>query len=91
MSDRTYRVCRQCGKKWNVSRLDPGPKAYVCPICDVRQRLRARGEAPERRENDQRKTMDLRPPAGGAADQGGPVPAAPAAGVGPAQRPQGEE
>ena len=38
----TYRKCRRCGKKWNVSCIDPGPKVYICPVCDFADRLRNR-------------------------------------------------
>ena len=27
------RKCHKCGKDWNVSRLDPGGKCYICPVC----------------------------------------------------------
>jgi len=40
MKDKIYRSCRRCGKDWNVSRLDPGPKVYICPICEWRERLK---------------------------------------------------
>lgn len=39
---RVYRICRRCGKEWNVSRLDPGEKVYICPVCDYRARLAAK-------------------------------------------------
>ena len=68
MKEKIYRTCRRCGKEWNVSRLEPGPKAYVCPICDYRERLRARQPAGEEVRNDQRKAVDLRAPAGRAPD-----------------------
>ncbi|MBQ6358939.1 MAG: hypothetical protein IJI97_08350 [Clostridia bacterium] len=91
MSEKIYRVCRRCGKDWNVSRLDPGPKAYVCPICEVRERLRARQPGGEEVQNNQRKAVDLRAPAGGTPDQRTAVYSASAAAGGSAQRPGGEE
>lgn len=87
MKDKVFRVCRRCGKEWNVSRLDPGEKVYVCPICETRERLKAR----EVRDHTTRQVMDPGPAAGGAAGQGSAVPAAPAAAGGPAQRPAGKE
>lgn len=39
-----YRLCRRCGKEWNVSRIDPGDKVYICPICDYRDKLRTKSE-----------------------------------------------
>lgn len=33
-AERTYRICATCGDKWNVSRISPGPKKYVCPHCE---------------------------------------------------------
>lgn len=35
---RLYRICRTCGEKWNVSRIYPGDKRYVCPWCEYRAR-----------------------------------------------------
>lgn len=32
-AERVYRVCRKCQKEVNVSRVDPGGKQYVCPVC----------------------------------------------------------
>lgn len=37
-----HRDCDRCGKDWNVSRIDPGPAPYICPVCDYAQRLRDR-------------------------------------------------
>lgn len=37
-----YRDCARCGKDWNVSRIDPGPDPYICPVCDYAQKLRDR-------------------------------------------------
>lgn len=39
-----HRICRRCGKKWNVSCIDPGPKVYICPVCDLAERLRNKKE-----------------------------------------------
>ena len=36
------RICRECKKEWNVSRVDPGEKHYVCPTCEFKVRLKAR-------------------------------------------------
>lgn len=38
-----YRVCRKCGREWNVSRLDPGEKNYICPTCEFKERLKKGG------------------------------------------------
>lgn len=35
-----YRDCARCGKDWNVSRIDPGPDPYICPVCDLREKLK---------------------------------------------------
>lgn len=40
-----YRICRECGKDWNVSKKDPGGKHYVCPTCELRNRVRAKEKA----------------------------------------------
>lgn len=37
-----YRICRKCGKEWNVSRKDPGDKTYICHTCEYKQRLQNR-------------------------------------------------
>lgn len=38
-----YRDCTTCDKThWNVSRIDPGPDPYICPVCEYRQKLRDR-------------------------------------------------
>lgn len=39
-----YRICRDCGQKWNVSRIDPGDKVYICPPCDKVRRLKERSK-----------------------------------------------
>ena len=37
-----YRLCRTCGKEWNVSATaKPGAK-YTCPACDSKQKKRSR-------------------------------------------------
>lgn len=28
-----YRICSKCGVRWNVSRIEPGEKKYICPAC----------------------------------------------------------
>ena len=42
---RIYRICRDCGKDWNVSRIEPGAKHYVCPTCEFKTRSRAKEKA----------------------------------------------
>lgn len=42
---RVYRICRDCGKDWNVSKIDPGGKAYICPTCEFRNRAREKEKA----------------------------------------------
>lgn len=37
-----YRKCRKCGKEWNVSRIDPGEKTYICPTCEYKENLAKR-------------------------------------------------
>lgn len=44
---RIYRKCRRCGLEWNVSRIDPGEKTYICPTCDYKARLIARQKKKE--------------------------------------------
>ena len=34
-----YRICHVCGREWNVSRLDPGGKKYVCPTCSLKEKI----------------------------------------------------
>lgn len=48
-----HRICRRCGKKWNVSCIDPGPKVYICPVCDLAERLRN-----GKRRKDEEKTRN---------------------------------
>lgn len=38
-----YRICRRCGRRWNVSCIDPGEKIYICPICAWRARQARKG------------------------------------------------
>ena len=38
----TYRTCKSCKKEWNVSRLEPGGKHYICPTCELKARLKER-------------------------------------------------
>lgn len=38
------RKCACCGLVWNVSRLEPGDKKYICPTCAWKQRIRERSE-----------------------------------------------
>lgn len=40
MNDAIHRTCRRCGKVWNVSCIDPGPKVYICPVCEYREKLK---------------------------------------------------
>lgn len=37
-----YRICHECGREWNVSRLDPGEKKYICPTCVWKQKIKQR-------------------------------------------------
>lgn len=37
-----YRDCARCRKDWNVSRIDPGPDPYICPVCEYADKLRNR-------------------------------------------------
>lgn len=39
MNKKVHRVCRRCGKMWNVSSKDPGEKVYICPTCEHKTRL----------------------------------------------------
>lgn len=39
-----YRICRDCGQKWNVSRIEPGEKVYVCPPCERKRRFKTEGK-----------------------------------------------
>ena len=34
------RKCRYCEQEWNVSRLDPGGKVYICPKCEWQRKKR---------------------------------------------------
>lgn len=33
MKDYKYRICKVCGKQWNVSELAKNSKLYICPLC----------------------------------------------------------
>lgn len=33
-----YRICRDCRQEWNVSRIDPGWKVYICPVCERKRK-----------------------------------------------------
>lgn len=33
-----YRTCRRCRRDWNVSRIEPGDKVYICPKCERRKK-----------------------------------------------------
>lgn len=33
-----YRICRDCGLDWNVSKNDESGKAYYCPKCRKRRK-----------------------------------------------------
>ena len=33
MAEFKYRICRVCGKQWNVSVLSENTKHYICPRC----------------------------------------------------------
>lgn len=37
-----YRICKTCKNDWNVSRIEPGGKHYICPTCELREKLKAR-------------------------------------------------
>ena len=102
MQAKIYRTCAGCGREdINVPRTAPGGRVYYCPICRGEARYltkdwlstgaqfghRAEGGEPHRR----REAVDLRETEGGSSDQGGPVPAAPTEGIGPAKREAGEE
>lgn len=39
-----YRRCRTCGLDWNVSKIEPGGKAYTCPTCEWKDKLKIRKE-----------------------------------------------
>lgn len=32
-----YRICKKCGKKWNVSVQRQSVKDYICPICEKKK------------------------------------------------------
>ncbi len=38
------RVCHYCKLDWNVSKLDPGGKVYICPVCE--RKRRSKNETP---------------------------------------------
>lgn len=40
---RVYRICCKCQQEWNVSRLEPGEKKYVCPICAWKEKIIKKG------------------------------------------------
>ena len=43
---RKHRLCRKCGKSWNVSSVSPGGKKYICPWCAWKEKRKsARGTA----------------------------------------------
>lgn len=35
-----YRKCHDCGLEWNVSKLEPGGKVYICPTCEWKGRIK---------------------------------------------------
>ena len=35
---RLYRRCKLCGLDWNVSKIEPGGKDYICPTCKNKRR-----------------------------------------------------
>ena len=41
------RKCHTCGLEWNVSRLEPGGKKYICPTCEWKQKIKQRQNAKE--------------------------------------------
>lgn len=36
------RICKSCKLEWNVSRIEPGGKHYICPTCALREALKAK-------------------------------------------------
>lgn len=45
------RKCHTCGLEWNVSRLEPGGKKYICPTCEWKQKIKQRQNAKEDKHN----------------------------------------
>lgn len=37
---RVYRRCHACGLEWNVSKIAPGEKVYICPTCELKRRIK---------------------------------------------------
>ena len=35
------RKCHCCNLEWNVSRIEPGGKTYICPVCEFKRRKKA--------------------------------------------------
>ena len=31
-----HRICKGCKKDWNVSKIEPGGKQYICPTCEYK-------------------------------------------------------
>lgn len=48
---RLYRRCKLCGLDWNVSKIEPGGKDYICPTCDWKRRLKKCTTAPAAEKN----------------------------------------
>lgn len=39
------RKCRECGLDWNVSRINPGGKVYICPTCERKAKIKRKDGA----------------------------------------------
>lgn len=53
MTSPVYRICRKCRQTWNVLKIDPGDRAYLCPRCDkqTRESEKARNENVSKKVN----------------------------------------
>lgn len=47
MAEFKYRICKVCGKQWNVSVLAGNEKHYLCPKCT--EKTSKRGDKPNGR------------------------------------------
>lgn len=44
------RICKSCKLEWNVSRIEPGGKHYICPTCALREALKAKAGKHKRKK-----------------------------------------
>lgn len=60
-----FRLCRSCGRKWNVSVKNDAGKKYICPQCEKRKNAhknseRGRYYGRQEEPDDRNKNYDAR-------------------------------